>query len=115
MKLMKGGIMYDQRDVVLIPFPYSDLTGAKLRPALIISNKNLNTTEDRICCLITSNKTKEGILLNKNLEYGKLPFDSWVKPQRLFTIDQKIIKRKLCKIKNDFHKEIIKELDKYIN
>ena len=40
MKLMKGGIMYEQRDIILIPFPYSDLTGAKLRPALILSNTN---------------------------------------------------------------------------
>lgn len=31
--------MYDQRDIVLIPFPYSDLTGSKQRPALIVSNK----------------------------------------------------------------------------
>ncbi len=39
---MNGGIMYDQREIVLIPFPYSDLTGAKQRPALIISNQLIN-------------------------------------------------------------------------
>lgn len=31
--------MYEQRDIVLVPFPYSDLTGAKQRPALIVSNE----------------------------------------------------------------------------
>ena len=33
--------MFEQKDIVLVPFPYSDLTGAKLRPALIISNPTL--------------------------------------------------------------------------
>ncbi|MEK6886775.1 MAG: type II toxin-antitoxin system PemK/MazF family toxin, partial [Nanoarchaeota archaeon] len=61
MKLMKGGIVYKQRDIVLIPFPYSDLTGAKQRPALIISNNKINHTQDKICCLITSNSTADGI------------------------------------------------------
>ena len=57
---MKGGTMYKQRDIVLIPFPYSDLSGAKQRPALIISNKNLSKSQDRMCCLITSTNTKDG-------------------------------------------------------
>jgi len=46
--------MFEQGNVILIPFPYSDLTGSKKRPALIISNSNLKG-EDKICCLITSN------------------------------------------------------------
>ena len=53
--------MYDQGEIILIPFPYSDLTGFKKRPALIISNSKLNETEDKVCCLITSQKTKQGI------------------------------------------------------
>lgn len=86
MKPMSAGIHYNQRDIVLIP------TGSKQRPALIISNQKLNVTEDRICCLITSNKPVDGILLNKNnFENGALPFQSWVKPHRLFAIHHKII------------------------
>jgi mRNA interferase MazF len=112
---MKGGTMYEQRDIVLIPFPYSDLTGAKQRPALIISNEKLNKTQDRICCLVTTNKPKESILIKKDsFEKGKLPFKSWIKPQRLFTIHEKIIKKKLCTINNRFHKEVLKEIFSYL-
>ncbi len=32
------GIMYKQREIVLLPFPYSDLSAIKKRPILIISN-----------------------------------------------------------------------------
>lgn len=111
---MKGGMMYDQRDIVLIPFPYSDLTGAKQRPALILSNEKINKTEDRICCLITSNKPKDGILIDL-FEKGKLPFESWVKPHRLFTIHHGIIKKKLCKVTNSFHEKIINKINEYID
>lgn len=105
--------MYEQRDIVLLPFPYSDLTGAKQRPALIISNEHLNKTEDRICCLITSNAPEDGLLLN-SFESGTLPFKSWVKPQRLFTVHEKIIKKKICRVSKDFHKEMIKKVHEFV-
>ena len=107
--------MYNQREIVLLPFPYSDLTGAKQRPALIISNTKLNNTEDRICCLVTSNAPKDGILLShKSFELGALPFQSWVKPHRIFTVNSRIIKKKLCKVTDEFHKTIGNAIDEYI-
>ena len=107
--------MYEQRDIVLIPFPYSDLTGAKLRPALILSNSLINRTDDRICCLITSNPTKEGIIVEKTDFYsGRLPFKSWVKPHRIFTINQKIIKKKLCTMSEKFHERVLVELNNFL-
>ncbi len=108
--------MYNQRDVVLLPFPYSDLTGAKHRPALIISNKNINRSEDRICCLITSNPASDGVLMDKGcFEHGELPFQSWVKPHRLFTIHKMIIKRKLCTVTRAFHGRIISSINEHLN
>jgi len=112
---MKDGIKFNQREIILIPFPYSDLTGAKQRPALIISNKLLNNTQDRICCLITSNPTNEGIEIKKeHFEKDRLPFKSWIKPQRLFTIDERIIRKKICKISEKFHAEILKQINRYL-
>ena len=107
-KMMKDGTKFSQREIVLIPFPYSDLTGTKQRPALIISNNLLNKTQDRICCLITSNPTKEGSeIKQEHFEEGKLPFKSWIKPQRLFTIDERIIRKSLARISQKFHGEIL--------
>jgi len=112
---MRGGTMYEQKEVVLLPFPYTDLSISKLRPALIISNKKLNNSEDRICCLITSNSPKQGMLIEKNsFERGVLPFKSWVKPQRIFTINSKIIQKGLCKINSEFYNKILCEINEYI-
>ncbi len=110
---MNGGIMYKQGEIILIPFPYSDLTGIKKRPALIVSNEKLNNSDDRLCCLITSNRPKEGIFIN-SLEKGNLPFKSWVKQNRLFTVNKKIIAKSLCKVTKNFHKKVFEGIVNYI-
>jgi len=112
---MKDGINYNQKDIILIPFPYSDLMGAKQRPALIISNDKLNFTNDRICCLITSNPALDGLEIKKDsFKNGQLPFKSWIKPQRIFTINTKIIRKKLCSINDKFYQQVISSVFSYI-
>lgn len=107
--------MYNQRDIVLIPFPYSDLTGSKQRPALIISNSLLNKTQDRICCLVTTNSHENDVLIEKNsFDEWKLPFKSWIRSHRIFTIDTRIVKRKLCRINNKLHDKVIASVNKYL-
>ncbi len=116
MTRMRGGIMYDQRSIVLIPFPYSDLAGSKLRPALIISNEIVNNTSVRICCLVTSNESVDGIKIEGGMfEKGGLPFSSWVKPHRLFTIHEKIIKKELCVVSISCFGVVKNKLDSHLN
>ena len=107
--------MYNQGDIVLIPFPYSDLSESRQRPALIISNELINKTEDRICCLVTRSSRKEDLLIKKeDFEKGTLPFKSFVRPHRIFTIHQGIIKKKFCTINRSFHDKVIGRLNEYI-
>ena len=48
--------IYKQRDIVLIKFPFSDLTGHKVRPVLVLSNDIYNQQSlDLLVCGITSN------------------------------------------------------------
>lgn len=107
--------MYNQGDIVLLPFPYSDLSGAKQRPALVISNNVINKSEDRICCLVTSNKPREGLIIEKkDFKEGNLPFKSWVKPHRLFTTHERTIRKKVCTINSDFNKRVVKRINFYL-
>lgn len=53
---MKFGTMLKQRDIVLIPVPFTDLTANKRRPVLVLSSTEFNATEeDIIVAAITSN------------------------------------------------------------
>jgi len=90
--------MYNQREIVLVPFPYSDLSSVKRRPVLIVSNNHYNSNyPDILVCVITSNLFKDDFsvsLNNDDLESGLLPESSVIKCHKLFTIEQtKIVKR----------------------
>ena len=86
-------------DVVVIPFPFSDLTQAKRRPALILT---VLDGDDIILCQITSQSVKDKYAIQINdadFETGSLKQISNVRPNRIFTVDQKIVLYKIGKIK----------------
>jgi len=78
-------------DVVVTPFPFSDLTASKKRPALVVAELK---GDDIIICLITSQNAKDDYavsLASNDLANGQLKQNSNIRPNRLFTIDAKII------------------------
>ncbi len=94
----QAGTKYRQKEIVLVPFPYSDLSASKKRPVLIISNNTYNSKyDDVVVCVITSNRYLDDYsvcLTNNDLETGILPEQSIVKAHKLFTIHKdKIIKK----------------------
>jgi mRNA-degrading endonuclease toxin of MazEF toxin-antitoxin module len=51
-----SGTKYKQREIILVPFPYSDLSSSKRRPVLVVSNDDYNQHfQDVVVCVITSN------------------------------------------------------------
>ncbi len=115
MNPIKNGIMFNQGDIVLINFPYSDFSASEKRPALIISNEKINKMQDRICCLITTQPHKDDLSISKNsFNEGTLPFKSFVKPHRIFTIHEGVIIKKLCSINSNFHNQVIQKLNEYL-
>lgn len=83
---------YNQKEIVLVPFPYSDLTSVKKRPVLILSNNKFNSkSQDVIVCAITSKHFSDDYSLeitNESLLYGILPEPSVIKPFKLFSISK---------------------------
>jgi mRNA interferase MazF len=79
-------------DIVVIPFPFTDLTGNKKRPALVLSDL---PGDDIIVCQITSKKSRVDsfalILEANDFSSGSLPVDSFVRPNKIFTADKNII------------------------
>ncbi len=78
-------------DVVVIPFPFSDLTGSKRRPALVIADWG---GPDIMLCQITSQAKRDGWELPLELAdfaSGRLPISSHIRPNKVFTADRRII------------------------
>ena len=110
-----NGINVKQRDIILIPFPYSDLSQEKRRPAVIISDSEYNThNEDVICCAITSNPREyhQSIEINnQDLDDGSLMFNSRVKPSKIFTLNQSSVIKRLARLNIPKSKEVVKQLN----
>jgi mRNA interferase MazF len=97
-------------DVVIVPFPFSDLTQTKRRPALVITTL---TGDDLILCQITSQSISDryAILLNNDdFSSGNLNQPSNIRPNRLFTADKQIILYKAGQIKLEKLTEVVNQI-----
>ncbi len=98
--------------VVLVTFPFSNLQGQKIRPALVLAEvkfKNL------ILCQITSKpySSKTAIRLeNSDFIKGGLPVISYIRPDKLFTADISIIKDSTGDLKNKKANYVLKNVRK---
>ncbi len=96
--------------VVLTPFPFSDLSDSKLRPALVVANL---IGPDVILCMITSQPHTDGYsipLTSNNFTSGSLQRDSYIRPNRLFTADSELIERSVGTISATKLNEVIRKI-----
>ncbi len=77
--------------VVVAPFPFSDLSGAKKRPALVVATL---TGNDVVLCQITAQAARDRYaisLTDSDFTSGSLRQPSNIRPNRIFTADSAII------------------------
>jgi mRNA interferase MazF len=106
-RLMKG-------DVVVVPFPFSDLTSTKKRPAVIVANK---VRDEILLAQITSKNTSYNytVKLNQKDFSQHVSFlNSEIKINRLFSCDSKIVLYKLGSLKKEKVVEIENKLIEFI-
>jgi mRNA interferase MazF len=97
-------------DIVIIPFPFSDLSGSKKRPAMVLVDLPGN---DIILCQITSQQSRDvyAVVINSSdFQSGSLPISSNIRPSRIFTADKNIIIRKAGTVKSSIIAQVSKVL-----
>ncbi len=107
-------ITISQRDIVLLSFPFSDLKGSKVRPALVLSNNSYNSKfEDFVAVPLTTRiKSREYsvLLTNDDLEKGELIIESRVKVDRIFSVSKRLVRMAIARINRQTHNKIKKIL-----
>jgi mRNA interferase MazF len=90
-------------DIVLVQFPFSDLSQTKLRPALVLA-ASMNIDEITLC-FISSQKVKslnsnEFSIVKSDDDFAQtgLKTDSKIRVTRIITLESKLILRKLGKL-----------------
>lgn len=106
--------MISQRDIVLITFPFSDLTTTKVRPAIVLSNDKYNrNSQDFVAVPLTSNlrfKDYAMLITSNELETGKLIVDSKAKVDRIFSVSKQLVRMRIGRIRCDVHEKIMRML-----
>lgn len=96
--------------VVLIPFPFSDLSQSKLRPAVVLADAGRG---DWILCQITSNAYGDDhaiTLRNTDFESGSLRVTSYARPGKLFTANLDLIVRQVGTLNKDRLSQVIESI-----
>jgi mRNA interferase MazF len=98
-------------DVVVLPFPFTDLTSSKVRPALVLATL---TRGDVILCQITSQAgghPRAVPLGPADFEPGGgLPLASFALPHRVVTANEACVRRSVGRIREETLKRIRDEV-----
>jgi len=103
--------MIEQQDLLLIPFPFSDQSGRKVRPVMVVSNNEFNKySEDILVVGVTSNIVRNKyslILTNDDLIGGNLITKCCIKVENILKIDKELIIKKIGKTNKDKLKKVL--------
>jgi mRNA interferase MazF len=92
--------------VVLVRFPFSDLSSSKLRPAIVLAHAG---GVDWVLCQVTSNPYGDpaAVALNDDsFASGGLSRSSFARPGKLFTASATIIARAAGVLTSEAHREL---------
>ena len=88
-------------------FPFSDLSGSKLRPAVVLADTG---GDDWVLCQITSKSYSDPDairLTNASLQRGSLLKVSFVRPMKLYTTNIRLISKRVAILKDETFKTIL--------
>ena len=95
-------------DIILIPFPFTDLTGNKNRPALVLLSGEMDVT---LAFISTQLKWREetDILIKPNRKNG-LKADSIIRLSKLATVDKDLALGRLGSLEGETRKQLNRNL-----
>ena len=114
---MKSTILYKKWDIILVPFPFTDLSASKKRPALVVSPDEYNTGADIVIAFITSKidvKARLGDYHIQEWKKANLPKPSMIR-MKFATIDKKIIVKQFGRLNSKDINLVKEELSKFFS
>jgi mRNA interferase MazF len=97
-------------DVVVLPFPFADLSETKRRPAMVVARADDIAV---VLCQITSqivNDPDAVRLDSTDFESGSLKKSSNIRPNRLFTADDRVILYRAGRLKSAKANEVVERI-----
>ncbi len=101
-------------EILVLEFPFSNLKSSKRRPVLVLK---VPKGDDIIVLQITGNSQEQQVEIeidDKDFKKGSLNRKSFIRIDKIATIDRSLIKYKVGRISEDKFKEIISKICNYI-
>ena len=98
------------RAVVLVRFPFSDLSGSKLRPALVLAATGRG---DVLLCQITSNPYGDRLAVElavPDFAGGSLQRVSFARPGKLFTAHESLLQGQVARLTSESHARVVERV-----
>jgi len=98
---MPSTTIYKRGDVVLVPFPFTDLSTTKQRPALIVSSDAFNATHDDLIVVAATSHVPaqlsedEVAIPPKDLRQCGLPKPSILRLSKIVTLHQRLVIKRI--------------------
>src|SRR3990167_10606230 len=108
--------MFERSKVILVPFPFTDLSSSKVRPALIISEPKYMDQDVSVLFISSHLPKRKGSTdlclksSDPHFEITGLKLDSLIKCNKIATLHRKIILGEMGYL----HQEVQKQVDKKI-
>ncbi len=102
-------------DIVLVRFPFSDLSQSKLRPAVTLADAGHG---DWVLCQITSNPYSDSLAVQLSIDdflEGSLPVTSYARPSKLFTANQDLLISQVGHLKTEAFKRVIEAITDFLH
>ena len=103
---------YYQGDLLLAEIAFSDLSGTKKRPVLIVSKNSMNQGEDFLVAKVTSNikAHKSAVYIDNNAVDFSLNRSSEIRCGEIMTLHNSLITKKLGKVNDNVLKAVLKQV-----
>jgi mRNA interferase MazF len=111
---------YRRGEVVLVPFPFTDLSSAKQRPALVVSPDGWNASQSDVLLVALTSQIPvplpagDVLLSPDDLRTGGLPKATLARPTKLITIHQALIRRSLGQVSEPTLKNVLSTLRSFL-
>lgn len=100
--MTRPGTTLEAGDIVLVPFPFTDLSAAKRRPALVLTGSAYHETSgDFVAAYVTSEPQREPWavrITNADLESGGLVAPSWVRADKIATLEKALVRKVVARV-----------------
>ena len=109
---------YKRGDIVVLPFPFSDASNAKVRPCLIVAELPYLGGTDYLVCMISTQNTSDPQSIElqpSDIVLGKLDTQSYLRPLYLFGASGDVVERRIGVMQQNMVRRVLEAIVKVVN